>query len=62
MLTLLFILAAFVGGVVIGALNPTTIDKAITTVETAERNAAATLSKITAHKTTTAVPATPPDA
>lgn len=49
---------AFTGGVLVGAHNVTTVDAAIKTVDTAEANAAAVLSKIGAHKTTTTAPPT----
>ena len=44
-------LLTFVGGIAVGAHNVVTIDKAIATLDTAEKSAAATLAKITAHKT-----------
>lgn len=40
----------FVAGVLIGAHNVVPVDKAISTVDSAEQSAAATLAKITAHK------------
>lgn len=39
-------------GILIGAHNAVTVDKAISTIEDAEKSAQATLSKIVTHKTT----------
>ena len=44
----------FGGGVLVGAHNVVTVDKAIATLDAAEKQAAADLEKITAHKSTTA--------
>lgn len=42
---------SFGGGLVVGAYNVVTIDKAISTVDAAEKSALAVLAKVTAHKT-----------
>lgn len=45
-------IVAFIAGAAVGVHNVPTVDKAIAAVKAAEASAAATLSKITAHKAT----------
>lgn len=52
----------FGGGVLVGAHNAVSVDKAISIVEAAEKTAVANLSKIGAHKATVTTTVTTPPA
>jgi len=50
MFTVILVVVAFVGGVLVGANNPKTVDKLIADIKARELQAKTTLNKILDHK------------